>query len=44
MRMNEGLDEGPIYETHECEISLSDGLEEIENKLISLSDQYLINS
>ena len=33
MRMNEGLDEGPIYETHECEISLSDGLEEIENKL-----------
>lgn len=43
MRMNEGLDEGPIYEIHECEISLSDGLEEIENKLISLSDQYLIN-
>ena len=43
MRMNEGLDEGPIYETHECEISLSDGLEEIENKLIALSDQYLIN-
>ena len=43
MRMNEGLDEGPVYETHECEISPSDGLEEIENKLISLSDQYLIN-
>ena len=43
MRMNEGLDEGPIYEIHECEISLSDGLKEIENKLISLSDQYLIN-
>ena len=43
MRMNEGLDEGPVYETHECEISPSDGLEEIENKLIALSDQYLIN-
>ena len=43
MRMSEGLDEGPVYETHECEISPSDGLEEIENKLIALSDQYLIN-
>ena len=42
MRMNEGLDEGPIYEIHECEISLSDGLEAVSYTHLTLPTILLV--
>lgn len=41
MQMSEGLDEGPVYETHECSINHQDSLGRLEEKLIALSKENL---
>ena len=41
MQMSEGLDEGPVYETHECSINHDDNLGKLEEKLIALSKDNL---
>ena len=41
MQMSEGLDEGPIYEVHDCDLSPKDKLEEVEEMLIDLSKTNL---
>ena len=41
MQMSEGLDEGPVYETHECSINHEDNLGRLEEKLIALSKENL---
>lgn len=41
MQMSEGLDEGPVYETHECSINHEDSLGKLEEKLIALSKENL---
>ena len=41
MQMSEGLDEGPVYETHECSINHEDSLGRLEEKLIALSKENL---
>ena len=38
MQMSEGLDEGPIYEVHDCNLSPKDKLEEVEDCLLYTSD------
>lgn len=43
MQMSEGLDEGPVYETHECSINHEDSLGRLEEKLIALSKENLNN-
>lgn len=43
MQMSEGLDEGPVYETHECSINHEDTLGRLEEKLIALSKENLNN-
>ena len=43
MKMTEGLDEGPVYEMHECNIMPSDKLADIEKKFIGISENNLIN-
>jgi methionyl-tRNA formyltransferase len=43
MQMSEGLDEGPVYETHECSINHQDSLGRLEEKLIALSKENLNN-
>lgn len=42
MQMTEGLDEGPVYDIHECPIEPNDRLKDIEKKLIELSENNLI--
>ena len=42
MKMTEGLDEGPVYEMHECIIEPNDKLSDIEKKLIELSKKNLV--
>ena len=42
MKMTEGLDEGPIFETHECNLNADDQLTDLENKLFNLSKKNLI--
>lgn len=42
MKMTEGLDEGPVYEMHECNIESQDKLSNIERKLIGLSEKNLL--
>ena len=38
MQMSEGLDEGPVYEIHECDLDPEDNLPIVEEKLIQLSE------
>ena len=42
MQMTEGLDEGPVYDIHECPIEPNDRLKDVEKKLIELSKNNLI--
>ena len=42
MEMSEGLDEGPIYEMHECSLEEYDNLQAVEEKFIQLSEKYLV--
>ena len=42
MKMTKGLDEGPIFETHECSLDADDQLTDLENKLFNLSKKNLI--
>ena len=42
MKMTKGLDEGPIFETHECSLNADDQLTDLENKLFNLSKKNLI--
>lgn len=41
MEMAEGLDEGPVYETHKSDLSSDDNLKGVETKLIQLSEASL---
>ena len=43
MKMTEGLDEGPVYEMHDCIIMPTEKLSDIEKKLIGLSETNLIS-
>ena len=43
MRMNEGLDEGPILEIHKCKIEEEDDLGTLESKFVELSKKSLLN-
>jgi len=43
MRMNEGLDEGPILEIHKCKIEKEDDLGSLESKFVELSKKSLLN-
>ena len=43
MRMNEGLDEGPILEIHKCKIQKEDDLGSLESKFVELSEKSLLN-
>ena len=40
MKMTKGLDEGPIFETHECSLDADDQLTDLENKLFNLANGY----
>ena len=42
MKMIKGLDEGPIFETHECNLNADDQLTDLENKLFNLSKKNLV--
>ena len=41
MQMSEGLDEGPVFQIHECVIEIQDNLRTLEEKLIGLSEKNL---
>ena len=43
MEMSEGLDEGPVYEMHECSLEEYDTLLSVEEKFIQLSEKYLVS-
>ena len=43
MKMSEGLDEGPVYEMHECSLKEYDTLHTVEEKFIQLSEKYLVS-
>ena len=43
MQMNEGLDEGPIFEIHKCKIEKEDDLGSLESKFVELSKKSLLN-
>ena len=43
MEMSEGLDEGPVYEMHECSLEEYDTLQAVEEKFIQLSEKYLVS-
>ena len=43
MRMNEGLDEGPILEIYKCKIEEEDDLGTLESKFVELSKKSLLN-
>ena len=42
MEMSQGLDEGPVYEMHECPLEQNDTLSLVEEKFIQLSEKKLI--
>ena len=42
MEMSEGLDEGPVYEMHECPLEQNDTLSSVEEKFIQLSEKKLV--
>ena len=42
MEMSEGLDEGPVYEMHECQLEQNDTLSIVEEKFIRLSEKKLV--
>ena len=43
MKMSEGLDEGPVYEMHECSLEEHDNLQAVEEKFIKLSEDNLVS-
>ena len=43
MEMSEGLDEGPVYEMHECQLEQNDTLSIVEEKFIRLSEKKLVS-
>ena len=43
MEMSEGLDEGPVYEMHECSLKEYDTLHTVEEKFIQLSEKHLVS-
>ena len=43
MEMSEGLDEGPVYEMHECPLEQNDTLSTVEEKFIKLSEKKLVS-
>ena len=42
MEMSQGLDEGPVYEMHECPLEQNDTLSSVEEKFIQLSEKKLV--
>ena len=42
MEMSQGLDEGPVYEMHECPLEQNDTLSLVEEKFIQLSEKKLV--
>ena len=42
MEMSQGLDEGPVYEMHECALEQNDTLSSVEEKFIQLSEKKLV--
>ena len=43
MEMSQGLDEGPVYEMHECTLEQNDTLSRVEEKFIQLSEKKLVS-
>jgi methionyl-tRNA formyltransferase len=43
MEMSQGLDEGPVYEMHECPLEQNDTLSRVEEKFIQLSEKKLVS-
>ena len=43
MEMSQGLDEGPVYEMHECPLGKNDTLSMVEEKFIQLSEKKLVS-
>ena len=43
MEMSQGLDEGPVYEMHECPLEQNDTLPIVEEKFIQLSEKKLVS-
>ena len=43
MEMSQGLDEGPVYEMHECPLEQDDTLSRVEEKFIQLSEKKLVS-
>ena len=43
MEMSQGLDEGPVYEMHECPLEQNDTLSSVEEKFIQLSEKKLVS-
>ena len=43
MEMSQGLDEGPVYEMHECPLGQNDTLSMVEEKFIQLSEKKLVS-
>ena len=43
MEMSQGLDEGPVYEMHECPLEQNDTLSKVEEKFIQLSEKKLVS-
>ena len=43
MEMSQGLDEGPVYEMHECPLEQNDTLSTVEEKFIQLSEKKLVS-
>ena len=43
MEMSQGLDEGPVYEMHECSLEQNDTLSSVEEKFIQLSEKKLVS-
>ena len=41
MEMSQGLDEGPVYEMHECPLEQNDTLSRVEEKFIQLSEKKI---
>ena len=43
MEMSQGLDEGPVYEMHECSLEQNDTLSTVEERFIQLSEKKLVS-
>ena len=43
MEMSQGLEEGPVYEMHECPLEQNDTLSRVEEKFIQLSEKKLVS-